>query len=62
MASRVEDLNVATPASVGEATRREDNIKTRGQCVGLHVLAFMLISAGDRFKSEVVVSYLERPQ
>jgi hypothetical protein len=41
---------------------REDHIKSRGRCVGLHVLVFMFISAGDRFKNETVVTYLGRPQ
>jgi uncharacterized protein (DUF1015 family) len=47
----VLDLYV-TAASVGEATIREDDIKSRGRCVGSHGLVFMLIRAGDRFKNE----------
>ena len=38
------DLHV-TAASVGKATIREDDIKS-SRCIGLHGLAFMLISAG----------------
>ena len=44
----VLDLHV-TAASVGKATIQEDNIKSRGRCVGLHGLALMLIRVGDRF-------------
>jgi hypothetical protein len=49
----VLDLHV-TAASVGEATIREDDIKSRGRCVGLRGLALMLIGLGIDSKTRPI--------
>jgi hypothetical protein len=52
----------ACVASSGCHRSEAIHIESRGRRVGLHVLVVMFISAGDRFKSEAVVTYLDRSQ